>query len=165
MPFEHRHHARCGCAGAGFAEHALAGRPFAFPSTVRHFERDRPFAIDHLALEIALDVADRSIRATATLDVRRIDPSVEELPLDAVGFDVRDVAVDGRSAIWQYDGRVLRIPWDAGRGRASVVVTYRADAEARSLLHRARRTLSGSAAPSVVAVPGGGRTALDPLPR
>jgi len=126
MPFEHRHHARCGCAAAGFAEHAIAGRPFAFPSTVRHFERDRPFAIDHLALEIALNVADRSIQATATLDVRRIDPSVEELPLDAVGFDVRDVAVDGRSAIWQYDGRVLRIPWDAGRGRASVVVTYRA---------------------------------------
>jgi aminopeptidase N len=125
MPFEHRHHARCVCAGAAFAAQSSAARPFPLPSSTRHFERDRPFAIVHLALEIALDVGAKSIRATATLDVRRIDPSVDELVLDAVGFGVREVTVDGRSATWRYDGQVLGVPWGS-RDRALVVVTYRA---------------------------------------
>jgi aminopeptidase N len=127
MPLEHRLHARCGCASIGSAEHAAAGgRPFALPTSTRHFERDRPFAVDHLALDITLDLPSRSIRAKATLDVRRVDPSAEELALDAVGFDVRDVTVDGKRVSWRYDGRTLCVAVDAGRDKASVVVSYHA---------------------------------------
>ncbi|HXN34475.1 MAG TPA: M1 family aminopeptidase, partial [Polyangiaceae bacterium] len=127
MPLEHRLHARCGCHSAGSAEHAAsAGRPFALPSSTRHFERDRPFAIGHLALDVTLEVAAKSIRADATLDVRRIDPSAAELALDAIGFDVHDVRVDGKAASWRYDGRLLSVPLDPGRDRAQVTVRYRA---------------------------------------
>lgn len=125
MPLEHRHHARCGCAAAS-AQHAFAGRPFAFPSSTRHFERARPFAIDHLALDVALDVPGKSIRATATLDVRRIDPSADELSLDAIGFDVRSVSVDLETVAWRYDGQSLVVPWERGRQDGRVVVGYRA---------------------------------------
>jgi aminopeptidase N len=54
-----------------------------------------PFAIDHLALEIALDVAAgafaRPRRSTSGASI----PRSTELALDAVGFDVREVTVDG----------------------------------------------------------------------
>jgi aminopeptidase N len=130
MPLEHRLHARCGCASIGSAEHAEHGaagaRPFALPTSTRHFERDRPFAVDHLALALTLDLPARSIRAKATLEVRRVDPVADELALDAVGFDVRDVTVDGKRATWRYDGRTLTIALDDGKEKASVGVAYHA---------------------------------------
>jgi aminopeptidase N len=127
MPLEHRLHARCGCSSIGLVEHAAsAGRPFALPTSTRHFERDCPFAVNHLALDVLLEVAAKSIRAEAVLDVRRVDPSADELALDAIGFDIQDVRVDGRSVTWRYDGRVLHLPLDPGREEARVTVRYRA---------------------------------------
>jgi aminopeptidase N len=126
MPLEHRHHARCGCAAAVSVERYAAGsRPFALPTSPRHFERDTPFAIDHLALELRLDVPNKSVSATATLDVRRVDPATTELALDAIGFDVRSVAVEGRRVTWGYDGRTLTVPW-VDREHDRVTIEYRA---------------------------------------
>ncbi|HEX4446760.1 MAG TPA: M1 family aminopeptidase, partial [Polyangiaceae bacterium] len=124
MALEHRHHARCGCAATGLAEHAAAGRPFVLPSSTRHFERDRPFVIGHLALDVALDVPARAIHATAVLDVKRVDPAAEQIALDAVGFEVRGVTVDGAAATFQYDGRTLLVRLAAGIDAARVAVTY-----------------------------------------
>jgi aminopeptidase N len=127
MPIEHRLHARCGGCSVGSAEHAAsAARPFILSTSTRHYERDRPFVIRHLALDIALDVPKKSIVAKATLDVERVDPSAEELALDAVGFEVQDVRVDDRSIPWRYDGRVLHVPMKQGRDRGRVAVAYRA---------------------------------------
>jgi aminopeptidase N len=128
MAVEHRLHARCGCASVGAAEHAAsaAGRPFSLPTSTRHFERDRPFAIDHLALDVRLDVPTRSIQAEAALDVRRVDPAAAELVLDAIGFDLSRVTLDGAPADHNYDGRTLRIALGPARETARVVVGYRA---------------------------------------
>ncbi|HEX8796605.1 MAG TPA: HEAT repeat domain-containing protein [Polyangiaceae bacterium] len=126
MP-EHRLHARCGSAALASAEQSsAAARPFTMPTSTRHFERDRPFAIDHLAVDLTLDVPNKSIRAKATLEVRRVDAAADELQLDAVGFDVREVSLDGKPAAWGYDGRTLRVAVDPDRDKARVVVTYRA---------------------------------------
>src|SRR5882672_8688651 len=127
MPLEHRLHTRCGCASIGSVELAASsGRPFTLPSSTRHFERDRPFAVEHLALDIALDVPERRIRATATLDIRRVDPSASEIALDGVGLEIGDVTVDGKRAPHTYDGRALVVPVPVGRERARVTVAYRA---------------------------------------
>jgi aminopeptidase N len=127
MALEHRLHARCGCASAGsYESSASAGRPFALPSSTRHYERDRPFAIDHLALDVTLDVAVKAIRAVARLDVHRIDPSAEEIGLDAVGFDVESVTLDGSPAKWRYDGSTLVVSISPGRDKARLAITYRA---------------------------------------
>jgi len=111
------------------AEHGAAsasGRPFTLPSSARHFERDRPFAILHLALDVALDVSARSVRGRASLDVARVDPVADELVLDAVGFTIDEVRLDGEPATWHYDGRALRVIVDPRHQRAQVRVTYAA---------------------------------------
>jgi aminopeptidase N len=126
MALEQRLHARCGCASIGSAENVSAGRPFVLPSSTRHFERDRPFAIDHLALDLALDVVAHAIRATAALDIRRVDPAAEHLALDAVGFEIDGVTVDAQPAAFQYDGRTLLVPIETGCSAARVGVAYRA---------------------------------------
>jgi|HubBroStandDraft_1064217.scaffolds.fasta_scaffold07179_2 aminopeptidase N len=122
MAVEHRLHSRCG----GALEHGSSGRPFALPSSTHHFERSVPFAIEHLALDLTLHLDVKSISATASLDVRRVDPPADEVALDAIGFDVTDVHVDRAPASWRYDGRTLFVKWDPRRERARISVAYRA---------------------------------------
>ena len=101
-------------------------RPFATATATRHFERDRPFHVVHLDLDIALDVPARGLRAVATLEVRRVDPTAEAVELDAVGFDIEDVRVDDSPSQWTYDGQKLRVPLELTAALVRINVTYRA---------------------------------------
>ncbi len=126
MTVEHRLHARCRCHSSlsqGSAEHGAGGRTFAFASSPRNFERDRPFLVEHLALDIALDFAKKSLAATATLKVRRVSPTATAIVLDAVGFTIERVEVSGKFADFTYDGRLLRV--ELGKVEdASIRVVY-----------------------------------------
>ncbi len=119
----HRHHARCG----GGSLHASAqGRPFAFTTSPRQYERDRPFKVEHLSLDVALDLPARSVDGAATLELSRVDAEARHVELDAVGFVLRGVEVDGKSVDYIYDGARLRVPVEPGVARAKVRVDYRA---------------------------------------
>ncbi|MBX3222528.1 MAG: HEAT repeat domain-containing protein [Labilithrix sp.] len=132
MGIEHRLHARCaGLGGAshghGGHEHAAGmGRPFAFSSSPRHFERARPFAIEHIALDLALDFDDRSVRGSATIQIRRIDPEAASIELDAVGFAITSVAIGGKAARHTYDGARLVVDIGSNVERAALSVVYSA---------------------------------------
>src|SRR6185369_15253377 len=100
MSLEHRHHERCACAstlshheaGAGFA------KPFTLAGTKRVYERARPFAIRHIALEVELLIETKSIRATARVDLARVDRAAKEVALDAVGFEIESVEIGSEAA-------------------------------------------------------------------
>lgn len=127
MTVENRLHARCRCHSSREAHEAhsggAAGRPFAFASSPRNFERDRPFLIEHLALDVALDLEKKRIAATATLKVRRVSPTATAIVLDAVGFTIERVEVSGKFADYTYDDRELRVELGAVED-ASVRVVY-----------------------------------------
>jgi aminopeptidase N len=126
MPHEHRLHARCACAAVGSLEQGgAAARPFALPTSTRHYERDRPFAIRHLAVDLTLDVDQKIVVGRATIDVLRVDPAADAIALDAVGFDVERVTVDGADVAWRYDGSVITVPVRAGAADARLLVAYR----------------------------------------
>lgn len=124
MTIAHRLHARCGCAAAHMA---LAARPFALPGTTRKYERSRPFLIKHIALDLALEVLTKRVSGSASLDVERVDPSADELRLDAVSFDVRRVSIDvgtgPRPAAFIYDGDAILITMPDAQS-AKVIVEY-----------------------------------------
>jgi aminopeptidase N len=139
MTLEHRVHARCACGSAlsSFAERQAAIRPFALAGTKRVYERARPFAIRHIALDLDLHVDEKSISGEALLDVARIDPTATELTLDAVGFEIRAVDLlapvragkaDGGAsrAAHVYDGEALRVTIPIGVEAAKIRVAYRA---------------------------------------
>jgi aminopeptidase N len=131
MSVEHRLHARCGAAacqhGSGSGEQQSAGsKPFAFAHSPRNFERDRPFTVEHLAVDLALDVAKKSVFGSATLRLRRIDPDAEEARLDAVAFDLRSVRIDGAAAGYRYDGREIVVAVPKEKDRATITVAYSA---------------------------------------
>ncbi len=130
MVVEHRLHARCGAACHGHGEqaeaHAAAARPFAFSGSPRHFERDRPFAVEHIALDLRLLFAEKSIEGTATLRLRRVDPDARSIELDAVAFTLRAVTLDGKEIPHVYDGRLLRIEIPISAEGGELAVRYRA---------------------------------------
>jgi aminopeptidase N len=126
MRLEQRLHARCGCAGALAREEAGAVRPFAFATSPRQFERDRPFLIDHLALDLTLDVPKKSVRGAATLSIRRVDADAESITLDAIGFSIASAKVDGAVVTYTYDGRTLTLPVSLGAETATLHVAYSA---------------------------------------
>ena len=127
MSFRHDH-AGCGRAHAhhGSEAQSYAARPFAFGTSPRNFERDRPFAIEHLALDLELDFAKRSVVGSAALTIRRVDPDAHRIDLDGVGFTVASVQLDGKSVEYTYDGRVLGAELPKGLSRGVLVITYRA---------------------------------------
>src|SRR5256885_11854023 len=129
MSVSFRHdHAGCGRAHAhhGSEAQSYAARPFAFGTSPRNFERDRPFAIEHLALDLELDFAKRSVVGSAALTIRRVDPDAHRIDLDGVGFTVASVQLDGKSVEYTYDGRVLGAELPKGLSRGVLVITYRA---------------------------------------
>ena len=132
MSLSHRHHARCGHLQAEHAENAehlgagAAARPFAFASTARQFERDRPFLVRHLALDLTLDVATKSVSGKATVDVARIDPKATLIKFDAIGFELAGVEVDGKAVSAKYDGRTIDVPLPAATDKAQIEIRYSA---------------------------------------
>jgi aminopeptidase N len=111
---------------AGEARTFAAGRPFTLGEDRRpRFERDQPFRITHLALSAKLSLTDKSIQATATLDVVRASPVATSMPLDAIAFDLHKVDVDGVRVECTYDGRVLSVPLGKKKA-AKITVGYTA---------------------------------------
>lgn len=121
-------HARCG-AHLHEHEHEHGGgggaRPFAFAHSPRHFERDRPFKVEHLALDLTLDFEKKSVRGSASLTLRRVDPDATTITLDAIAFDIRKVEVDDKGVEYTYDGKQLVVELGA-RDAGVVTVTYEA---------------------------------------
>jgi aminopeptidase N len=130
MTLEHRHHARCAC-GSSLSSYASAPRPFVLSGTKRVYERPRPFTIRHIALDLALDVEQKAIEGSATLDIVRVDARATELALDAVGFDLRAVEVSASEGAWSksevvYDGETVRVSIPESLATGKVRINYRA---------------------------------------
>lgn len=115
-------HARCGCAGA-------AGS-FSLQGTERNYERARPFAVRHLALDLALDFDARTVAGSATLTIERREPGATQLTLDAIGFEVSQVSwLEGRrkvAADFEYDGERLVVSVPRRTASARLRVAYSA---------------------------------------
>ncbi len=128
----HRLHERCACGSSMSSYQAGApARPFVLAGTKRVYERSRPFVIRHLALDLALDLAGKAVRGTAVITLVRVDPTADEVSLDAVGFEIERVeagVAEGElhKARHVYDGVVLRVAIPAGAAEATVRVRYRA---------------------------------------
>ncbi|WP_437674656.1 M1 family aminopeptidase [Sorangium sp. So ce131] len=147
MSLEYRLHARCACGSAlSSSEFGAASRPFTLAGTKRVYERARPFTIRHIALDLALDVAERSIRGAARLEAVRVDPAAREIALDAIGFEIEAVEISAgaarggkprrgagkagggalQPAEHTYDGETLRVAVPLEEAEASILVRYRA---------------------------------------
>lgn len=121
MTASQRLHERCACG-------AVRG-PFSLAGTERQYERSRPYRIDHLFVDLALDFETKSVRGRAVLDFQRVAPLADSLQLDAVGFELESVRVDGGSGFepvsFSYDGEHIQVQGLPERGQLRI--DYRAE--------------------------------------
>jgi aminopeptidase N len=116
MTASQRLHERCACAAAR--------GPFSLAGTERQYERSRPYRIDHLFVDLALDFESRSVRGRAVLDFQRVAPRADGLQVDAIGFELESVRVDGGSgfepASFSYDGETIQVQGLPERGQLRI---------------------------------------------
>ncbi|MCA9969650.1 MAG: HEAT repeat domain-containing protein [Anaerolineales bacterium] len=97
----------------GFEARA-AGRDFDDPRLEVHYPPHLELEPEHLDVDLFVDVPQKRISGTVTNRVRARRGGPRTLELDAVDFDeVRVADPDGHVLRWQYDGRKLRITWEA----------------------------------------------------
>ncbi|MFA7249525.1 MAG: M1 family aminopeptidase [Dehalococcoidia bacterium] len=121
-----------GCHGLTAVQSAQAAdrTAFALPGDEAVWGRDRPFRVEHLRLEVDLDVPRRSLRGVATTTFRPRNDGLREAVFDAVELHVESVTDEaGKPLAWRTGDRTLTI--DLGRARPAsrpitTVVTYRA---------------------------------------
>jgi aminopeptidase N len=101
-------------------------KPFCDPATPPSWVRPRPFRIEQVDLDIAIDLDAQSIVGTVTHRcVRPPHAAPGPLELDQHDIEILSVALDGvKSAFHLAPGTVV-IPWPAGLETAAVTVVFR----------------------------------------
>lgn len=116
MTASHRLHERCGCGAAR--------SPFSLAGTERKYERSRPYRIDHLFVDLALDFDTRSVKGRAVLDFVRVAPEASSLQVDATDFDLSSVRVDDGNGMkpvaYSYDGETIALSGLPERGQLRI---------------------------------------------
>jgi aminopeptidase N len=99
-------------------------RDFAFPGTRPRYAPDRVVDIQHIALELDVDPAKRTVSGTATLRAALIAPGTKTVELDAVELTIDKVTVNGKQVAFRHDGRKLRIDVPAAQ-ELTIAVDYK----------------------------------------
>jgi aminopeptidase N len=105
-------------------------RQFALPGTRPRYAPDRIVDVEHIRLDLELDVERRRLSGTCTTTLAPINDGVRFLELDAVELEITAVRLSGGTQLEHtYDGKRLRI--DMGRlrktgERLTLVVEYAA---------------------------------------
>ncbi|MBN2574013.1 MAG: HEAT repeat domain-containing protein [Deltaproteobacteria bacterium] len=99
-------------------------RPFVSPDARTHFAPDCPVTIAHTRLELAPDLAARSLRGRVTLSLQSRRDDLGAVELDAVDMTFADVTVDQVAAATAYDGKRLRVELPRAYQRGEKLTLY-----------------------------------------
>ncbi|TVQ25469.1 MAG: aminopeptidase, partial [Leptolyngbya sp. DLM2.Bin15] len=82
-------------------------KPFALPGATPHYTPDRPVQVEHIALDLDLDIDAETVVGECSLRLRSRREGVTQLRLDAVDLQIDQVRCNGSAQPYQYDGAVL----------------------------------------------------------
>lgn len=99
------------------------GRGFAYPEYTSRFQPTPDFRVKHLKLELWIDFESETLRGVEELEVGHGSVGGWVM-LDACEMWIDGVKVNGRDAVWRYDGERLRIQLAGKSDR--VQIAYRA---------------------------------------
>ncbi|MDF5723857.1 MAG: M1 family metallopeptidase [Rhizonema sp. PD37] len=84
-------------------------KSFELPGAKPHYNPDRPGQVDHIFLDLCLDIPNQSYHGSCNITLTPICNGVERLTLDAVNLNIQSVEVDGITQKFDYDGQQLSI--------------------------------------------------------
>jgi len=97
-----------------------AGRKsFELPGAYPHYNPDRPGQVEHISLDLAFDIPNKSYSGTCKVQIAPVVDGVESLTLDAVDLKIKSVKVGSAKQTFDYDGEQLHVklktPTQAGK--------------------------------------------------
>lgn len=102
----------------GESDKAKKHKSFQLPGAKPHYNPDRPGQVEHIALDLVLDIPNTSITGTCKIRLRPVRNGVMDLTLDAVNLRIDSVSVSDRieakpnpnnQCKFDYDGEFLKI--------------------------------------------------------
>jgi len=84
-------------------------RSFELPGAKPHYNPDRPGQVEHIFLDLSLDIPNQSYNGTCTIQLKPIRNGIDRLTLDAVNLNIQSVQVDNTQQTFDYDGSQLQI--------------------------------------------------------
>jgi aminopeptidase N len=85
-------------------------KSFQLPGSRPHYNPDRPGQVEHVSLDLILDIPNRSFSGTCAIRLNPVRNAIESLTLDAVDLKIDRVEIDGTNHEFNYDGELLHIP-------------------------------------------------------
>jgi aminopeptidase N len=84
-------------------------RSFELPGAKPHYNPDRPGQVEHIALNLALNIPQQSYEGTCSIRLKPVRNGISSLTLDAVSLNIKSVKVDKKKLSFEYDGEQLNI--------------------------------------------------------
>ncbi|MDZ8236989.1 MAG: M1 family metallopeptidase [Nostoc sp. ChiQUE01a] len=89
-------------------------KPFELPGAKPHYSPDRPGQVEHIFLDLSLDIPRQSCQGSCSIRLLPIRNGIDRLTLDAVNLNIESVQVDEVSQNFDYDGEQLSIQLSQG---------------------------------------------------
>jgi aminopeptidase N len=86
-----------------------ARRSFELPGAKPHYSPDRPGQVEHIALDLRLDIGQKRVQGTCRIRLNPVRDSLRELVLDAVNQQIDAVRIGKQTQKFDYDGDRLTI--------------------------------------------------------
>ncbi|MBW4617610.1 MAG: M1 family metallopeptidase [Desmonostoc vinosum HA7617-LM4] len=84
-------------------------KPFELPGAKPHYNPDRPGQVEHIFLDLSLDIPNQSYQGICSISLLPIRNGIDRLTLDAVNLNIQSVQVDEVLQNFDYNGEQLSI--------------------------------------------------------
>ena len=84
-------------------------KSFELPGAKPHYNPDRPGQVNHILLDLTLDIPNQSFTGICTITLTPVRAGIEQFTLDAVDLNIESVLIDEVSQPFDYDGEKLNI--------------------------------------------------------
>jgi aminopeptidase N len=110
--------------------------PFELVGARPHYNPDRPGQVEHIFLDLALDLANQSCSGTCQIHLKPIRSGIKQLTLDAVNLKIQSIRIGRNKQAFDYDGERLHIqlkqPTQLGK-TITLAIAYSLDHPQRGL--------------------------------
>ncbi|MBW4538791.1 MAG: M1 family metallopeptidase [Myxacorys chilensis ATA2-1-KO14] len=111
-------------------------KQFELPGARPHYNPDRPGQVEHIFLDLRLDIPNQSFAGTCTTRLKPIRDRIDRLTLDAVNLNIESVKIGNTDQPFDYDGEQVQVclqqPTQAGVS-FELAIAYRADHPQRGM--------------------------------
>ena len=111
-------------------------KSFELPGAKPHYNPDRPGQVEHIFLDLTLDIPNQSYEGTCSIQIKPVRSGIDRFTFDAVNLIINSVTVAGAPQHFDYDREQLQVqltePTEAGE-IVTVAIAYRVKKPQRGL--------------------------------